>query len=303
MSAKKSFDIGPEKPVARKKASKSARTPAKKSVSAPVRAKRLRERREEEKGRMRGIILAFGVFVFAVVIYGLWRPEVRIQSVEAGTVANGSAIEALVFEAMEGSRYYVIPNNSFFFYPEQKIYSRILDAYPRISSLEISRNGFTGLTISAVDRDTAFLWCGLPTAETFTDCFETDENGFIFARAETVATTSSLLLVRGDINTASTTDSYPLRGQVIGFESLPQILSFVQSLEAFGTPLTAVTIRGDEVDLFAESGTRITFVLGQEAQALKDARAALPTLNLMDGSIDYIDLRFDGKVYLKRKGE
>lgn len=303
MSAKKSFDIGPEKPVARKKASKPARTPAKKSASAPARVKRLRERREDQRGRMRGMVFLFTLFVFGIVIYGLWRPEVRIQRVEAGTIANSEAVESLAYEEMEGTRYYIIPNNSFFFYPEQKIYSRILEAYPRISSLDISRNGFTGLTISAVDRSAAFLWCGLPTAETFTECFETDEHGFIFAKANTLATTSSLLLVRGDINTASTTDSYPLRARVVGFESLPQILSFVQSLETFGTPLTEVSIRGDEVDLFAESGTRITFVLGQEEQALKDARAALPTLNLMDGSIDYIDLRFDGKVYLKRKGE
>jgi|CXWL01.1.fsa_nt_gi hypothetical protein len=301
MSAKKSFDIGREKPTIRKKASRTVRKQSSKKLSAPTRAKRLRERREQGRVRMRGFVLGAFFLLCGLLVYGLWRDEVRIQHVEASTVANSDAIEALTKEAMEGARYYVIPNNSFFFYPEEKILHRILDAYPRIASLEITRNGFTGLTISAVDRNVAFLWCGLPSGETFTECYETDEHGFIFAKAQMRASTSPLLLVRGEIDNASTTNSYPLRARVIGFETLPQILSFVGSLEAFGTPLTAVSIRGDEVDLFAESGTRITYVLGQEVQALKDARAALPTLNLMDGSLEYVDLRFDGKVYLKRK--
>ncbi|HRH24694.1 MAG TPA: hypothetical protein PK109_03875, partial [Candidatus Paceibacterota bacterium] len=60
-------------------------------------------------------------------------------------------------------------------------------------------------------------------------------------------------------------------------------------------------IRGDEADLFVPPGTRVTYVVGQEVEAAKSAEAAFKGLNLVDGSLLYVDLRFDGKVYVKRR--
>lgn len=297
MSARKSFDIGPEKPAA-KKTKVPAKTAKKKAVAQP-RPKRLRERREEEKGRMRTVVFILCLFVVGLALFGLWRPEVRISTVEASGMRDEEGVEALVQETLSGTTHFVIPNDSFFFYPEQQIRMKVMEAYPRIKSLSVVRNGFTGLSLSSVDRETAFLWCGLPE-EVGGECYEADTHGFIFMSAQEFGTTSTHLLVRGYLEAGTSTEMYPLRSRVIGFEHLPKILTFTQSLEAFGTPIDVASIRADEVDLYARSGTRITYVLGHEAQALKDARAALPALNLMDGSVEYIDLRFDGKVYLKR---
>jgi hypothetical protein len=65
----------------------------------------------------------------------------------------------------------------------------------------------------------------------------------------------------------------------------------------------SAVLRADEVDLFIVSGTRITYVLGDEQNAFTLATAAFPQANLADGSVDYIDLRFtgSGRVYLKKK--
>lgn len=297
MSARKSFDIGPEKPAAKK--TKVPVKAAKKKAVAQRRPKRLRERREEEKGRMRTVVGVLCLFVLGLALYGLWRPEIRISTVEASGMRDEEGVEALVQETLAGTTHVVIPNDSFFFYPEQQIRMKVMEAYPRIKSLSVVRDGFTGLTLSSVDRETAFLWCGLPE-EAGGECYEADTHGFIFMPAQEFGTTTSYLLVRGYLESATSTNTYPLRSRVIGYEHLPTILTFTQSLEAFGTPITLASIRADEVDLYASSGTRITYVLGQEAQALKDARAALPALNLIDGSVEYVDLRFDGKVYIKR---
>ncbi len=297
MSARKSFDIGPQKPVAKK--TKAPVKAAKKKAPAPARPKRLRERREEAKGRVRTVGLVLCVLVIGLALFGLWRPEVRISTVEAAGMRDEEGVEKIVTDALTGTNHFVIPNDSFFFYPEQQIRAKVMEAYPRIQSLSVVRNGFTGLSLSSVDRETAFIWCGLPE-ETTRNCYEADAHGFIFMQAQEVGTTSAYLLVRGYLESGTSTDMYPLRSRVIGYEHLPKILSFTQSLEAFGTPIELASIRNDEVDLYARSGTRITYVLGQEVQALKDARAALPALNLMDGSVEYVDLRFDGKVYLKR---
>ncbi len=298
MSARKSFDIGPQKSVV-KKAKTPAKVAKKKVVATATRPKRLRERREEERGRARMIVFVLCLIVVGVALYGLWRPEVRISTVEAAGMRDEEGVEKIVQEALTGTNHFVIPNDSFFFYPEQQIRMKVMEAYPRIKSLSVVRNGFTGLSLSSVDRETAFIWCGLPE-EVDGGCYEADTGGFIFMQAQDMASTTTHLRVRGYLEASTSTDMYPLRSRVIGFEHLPKILSFTQSLEAFGTPIDLASIRNDEVDLYARSGTRITYVLGHEAQALKDARAALPALNLMDGSVEYVDLRFDGKVYLKR---
>ena len=48
------------------------------------------------------------------------------------------------------------------------------------------------------------------------------------------------------------------------------------------------------------SGTRITYVLGDEQNAFAALSSAQSDFNLSDGSVDYVDLRFDGKMYLKK---
>ncbi|MDP1759930.1 MAG: hypothetical protein Q8L01_00440, partial [Candidatus Woesebacteria bacterium] len=65
--------------------------------------------------------------------------------------------------------------------------------------------------------------------------------------------------------------------------------------------VTRVILRGDEVDDMLASGTRVTYVLGNEQNAFTSLVSARENLNLADGSIDYVDLRFDGKAYLKKK--
>ena len=60
-------------------------------------------------------------------------------------------------------------------------------------------------------------------------------------------------------------------------------------------------IRGDEVDILLDSGTRLTYVLGHEEDAYSALKSAHGNFNLLNGSIDYVDLRFSGKVYLKKR--
>ena len=62
-----------------------------------------------------------------------------------------------------------------------------------------------------------------------------------------------------------------------------------------------IVLRGDEVNDYLESGTRVTYVLGNEENAFTALASSKDTLNFSDGSLEYVDLRFDGKVYLKRK--
>ncbi len=247
------------------------------------------------------------------VLYVFWMPALRIQEVKASGYGDIEALETIAHQALKGTYGGMVPRNSFFFYPERAIRAQILDAYPALSAVSISRTGFDALAIKASARVSAFWWCGTPEnlSARIGDCYEADVEGFVFAKAVDLqaeeatssASSNQMLHVYAELDSSSTTESYPLRGRVLGTHTVPEILRFVRAIQAFGIPVASIAIRGDEADLFVEPSTRITYVIGHEREAVKSAEAALKGLNVVDGSLEYIDLRFDGKVYLKRRGE
>lgn len=307
MSAKKSFDV--RRRSAKDSAPKRRRITKSLAKRTPTRTRKktLRERREGTRQAKGFLVFALCMLIVGAVLYLLWRPEVRIAEVRSTAPSLEASIERIALQKMEGAYYLLFPKDSFFFYPEREIEEAILEAYPQISRTSISRMNFTALHVELKSRSTAFLWCGEPAEgeEETRRCFEADEYGFVFASAvdTDTATATEPLLVYAKLDTASTSETYPLRSRVIGTKQIPNILRFSKILESLGTPLRSIAIRGDEADIFTKGDTRVTYVVGKEREATEDARVTLPTLNLMDGSIDYVDLRFPGKVYIKRSGE
>lgn len=295
MSARKSFDLEPRRPSAKKK---QAPKRTKREEPAPRRRKSLRSRREEQQATLRFIVLGVVLVGVGLAVYGLWRPEVRIQSVEAKGVSDKEGVAAVAQEELSGTYYHVLPRDSFFFYPERSVEAKVLAAYPSIAKVRVSRAGLTSLSLEATARMSAFVWCGSPDSAPFgTNCYDADAQGLVFEQSE--ATTSEALRVYADLDG----DGSPLRSRVKGAEHLGDVLRFVTKVRALQLPVVALGFRGDEADLYVGQGTRLTYVLGKERDAYESATAALPKLNLLDGSIEYVDLRFPGKVYVKRVGE
>ncbi|MDO8407938.1 MAG: hypothetical protein Q7S95_01735 [bacterium] len=92
----------------------------------------------------------------------------------------------------------------------------------------------------------------------------------------------------------------PLNATLADAVKLPDAFNFARQLSAFGTAASAVVIRGDEADILLASGTRVTYVLGHEQDAYTALASARASFNLANGSVDYVDLRFPGKVYVKK---
>ncbi len=75
----------------------------------------------------------------------------------------------------------------------------------------------------------------------------------------------------------------------------------MKALRVLNADVRSVDMRSDEADIYTRGATRITYVMGKEQQAANLAATAFPTLNLNDGSLLYVDLRFEGKVFFKKK--
>lgn len=289
MSAKRSWDISPSKRETRPAARPTR--PAPRASGVPLRA-----RRRKARNRILTIAVVLIVLVCTLLIYGLHRPEVRIGRVEAKGI-HAEEISAVALGALSGSSYLVFPNDSIFMYPEEAVRDAVLRAFPDISSVAIGRSGFSAIEVTALPRVLAFTWCGASAAVAGT-CYEADGEGFIFALT---SATSSTLNIYGPL---SRPEAESIGNTVAAASHVPLALQFVRSIEALGANVVSIEIRGDEADLYVGgSNTRVTYVLGQEVEAAGLAASALPGMSLTDGSIEYLDLRFPGKAYVKRRGE
>lgn len=284
--------------------------------SAPPPSGRLRERRKKARKTGLIVLVIFFVLLAGALLYAVWLPALRIQEVQVtGTSADG--VEAVARASLAGRYAYVIPRNSVFFFPKDLMRESVLRAHPEISALSIERASFTSLKLTGTSRAQAFIWCGVSLTDEIPDglCYDTDAEGFIYKPANVststtvLSTGSSTPPTAGDLRIYSSLDRELAEGEspvglhVTRAAAIPNALRFVKAVRGLGIPVTALALRNDEADLWISDSTRITYVLGREDEAAQLAASVMPTLHITDGTIEYLDLRFKGKAYVKRHGQ
>jgi hypothetical protein len=285
------------------------------------------------KQRRRGLI-AFSVLILillGLLLYGLWRPAFRVAHVE---VSGGDATLSTIAEQdMQGSYLGIIPRNSTFFLPINRIRSDILQTHLTFAAVSIGTTGFTSLSITTDARTPVGRWCGMSIASSSAQdtpaqevtpmmqntCYLFDPNGLVYGTAtepwnsQDVSSSSPELVglnpdqtltpyVVFDVLSATTS---PLGATLQNATQLPAIFEFARQLESLGPAVQTIVVRGDEVDFFLMStssavGPRITYLLGDEQNALTALVSAKGQLNLSDPTLEYVDLRFSGRIYFKR---
>lgn len=320
MSERKSWDIAPKpaRPAARPAPEHPVATHAPKLSNGPRRgeAKRATARplREQRKSKRRSFWIVVALLIAALMagaLYIIWLPAVRVNSIAAdGPDADG--VKQVAAKAITGTYWFGVPRNSIFMLPEGQMRAQILNAYPDIEAVSIKGASLRAITIIASPRAAAFVWCGASIDAPPADgsCFNADAAGLIFAQTDaSSASASSTLRIFAPLDRDIAAGDSPIRTHVVASKQIPDALRLVKALRSFGANVSALSIQGDEGDFYLQGPTKIRYVLGHEEQAAELAASTLPKLNLADGSIDYVDLRFvtapgqPGKVYVKRFGQ
>ncbi len=273
----------------------------KKRIEAPRKGPSLRERRERARSRFGFLLLFLMVLCMGAVVYGFWRPEVRVSEIQAKDLPDEEKAVSVLREVIDGKYLGILPRDSIFFYPEEEAITALLHAFPSLESVSIGRNSFSALSIEGVRREVGFLWCGESAVDFSIDsktCYEADEAGFVFA-PHLEAYDPALFPVYGALS-GERSGADPVGASVVGAKHLLTLLLFVEGIKELGVPVLGVYIKDDEAELFVTPETRLIYVLGNEEEAIESAKAALEDLNLLNGSIEYVDLRFSGKLYVKR---
>ncbi len=294
--------------------------------SAARGSERLAARRRRLRRRALIALSIFALLSFGVLIYGFWQPAVRIARVDVQ--GADISLETIARDVIQGSYLGIIPRDSIFFFPASRIRAGILAARTNIAAISISRIGFSGISIKIDNRVPIARWCGSSSASMSSggsslkeavptvngDCYLFDASGFLYATA-----TESFLLKEGrspaiaSSNPDNTVTPFvlfsslqtgvvpPIGATLTDANQLPAVFDFAREIGLSGPSVTTIVIRGDEVDFLLVSGSpRITYLLGDEQNAFTALVSAKAQLNLSDPTLQYVDVRFPGKLYLKR---
>lgn len=264
-------------------------------------SERLTERRRTRRRFHRIALFILFLLLLALAIYGLRQPSVRISHIQV--YGGDSDLMRYATDAMHGTYLGLIPRDSFFFIPEERVRSSILADHPEYAAVSIQRTGFTGVSVAVIGRTAIARWCGVTSLtgsvqQVQEKCYVFDPNGFIFAPVASTTEVRNSFLVYAPLVSEL---SEPIRGTLTDAEKLPTTFDFARRVGTFGASVATIEINEGEVNYYLDNGTRITYLLGQEQQAMTALVSAGSNTDLSDGSLDYVDLRFDGKVYLKRK--
>ena len=264
-------------------------------------SERLATRRRRFRRRIFLASTIFALLLLGAAIYGLQQRAFRVSHI---TVYGGDqSLAALASRAMQGNFFGVIPRDSTFFLPEARMRSLIMAMHPDIAAVSVFRNGLSGLSIKVDYRVPIARWCGDSSASSTSPfpvaapCYLFDASGFIYA-----TTTADAVPVNAfTVYEALATDTPPIGVTLPNASELPAAFDFARQLATFGSPVDSIVLHDSEVDDTLSSGTRIMYLLGSEQDAFSALTSARADFSLTDGSVEYIDLRFPGKIYLKRK--
>lgn len=252
--------------------------------------KRLKERRAVVVRiyTILGLVVLF--LLGGLLIYGAWRPEVRVQEVGisgANTLAPQKVGE-YVKTQIEGRRYALLPKDSIFVLPIHDLEEGLLSAFPLVERAEVERTSFSSVEVHVEERIPRILWCG---ASTSTPCVTGDTKGVLFPGSG-----DGLLYVEGPL----LEEGYVYGNVVFAPGAVMRALSLVDAITERGVLVHKVMfIRPDEVALTLGSGVELYYVLGEEDVIAETLPPILQSEDL--SQLEYIDMRFGKRVYIQRR--
>src|SRR3989344_1776407 len=96
---------------------------------------RLGERRRNRRRRILIASLILLLLLLTVIIYGLQQNAIRVSSINVND--SDSLLSAYAEDAIKGNYFGIIPRNSVFFFPEERIRADILATHSDIAAVSI----------------------------------------------------------------------------------------------------------------------------------------------------------------------
>jgi hypothetical protein len=234
----------------------------------------------------------FRFFIVCLILGGiaglLYMPVFSLQGVEIEGAQHTpvSAVEADIQSMITGYRYLIIPNSHVFLYQEENIREYILQTYPSVETIDISVDRHRIVRVTIADRKPLGVWCT-------DECYLYDTSGVIFKKSFIY---TGALFVRW-----SKEDGEPV--QLLNHVSCKELCTdgmFMDFLKRYR--IEKASMGEHELILTSADGYQIKtgFVASSTMTRIENVLESKPELLK---NIEYIDVRFDNKIFYKEKGE
>jgi len=258
------------------------------------------------------IIVAIGGFSWA----SHWS-EITIQDIRIlGSLAfTDEDIREYIEGEITGRYWGMLSRANVFLYPKWGIESGLLNAFPKLSNVDVSFHDFQSITTYIEERKPHYLWCGEELPEendaVLRQCYFLDLNGIIFTQAPYFSG-NVYFEFYGSVLGQSVREEN-IHEPPLGFSFLPEeefrrVIAFRNSLASFNIQAQKFIARDEgDYEFVIENGAKILFNKEQDFDVLlNNLDAALETEELNeedltgeDSSLEYLDLRFNNRVFYK----
>lgn len=245
--------------------------------------------------------------LFLVVFYFLNAPVMAITGVKVDGAGYTSAtlLESKVKDELQGKYGHLISRANSLFFPRQRIEDDITENFPAVESARVSRSDFHTLSIKITERKPFALWCAgeITAVPGESDkCFFFDKDGFIFTKAS-----DPLPLALLTYSGALSKKDDPIGQRFLTADTLHSLSAFLEFLPALNLkPLFIVAGSSGEIEAHIEGNHKLLLRTGMSYDtALQNLESLFDDASLdwkekgIPATLEYIDLRFDNKVFYK----
>jgi cell division septal protein FtsQ len=260
------------------------------------RSPELTEKRRKRLVRFFVFYIGAGLILAVSLVLLLRIDWFKIKSVEVvgNSVESSKHISDVTKERLSGNYLYFIPKSNFLFYPRRALKGELLNSFKRFEEVGVSYEGDNTLLVDVEERKPLWLWCEDQ------DCYFMDKDGYVFAKAPNFSG-NVYLRASGGLEVQS--------GEVIGSVfagnwNFEELKAFVEAIKENGfVPVGIVITPERDAELLLKNGEVIKLSPTKSLTAAHtDLENALASgLISSEVPLQYIDLRFDNKIFYKAK--
>ena len=228
------------------------------------------------------VLLLAGILAF--VWWFMWGNFWKITNIEIVNAkhTDTNALRQDIDLILQQKKFFIIPNNHIIFLSENMLKKHILETYPSVESVEITKNKDRDLIISILDRKPMGVWCD-------ENCFFFDDQGIAFKSSFNFTGAVFATWVQDTPTALKFYDTVPCISLCIGKD-------FVTFLSQ--NKIKKVSMNNGDLKMFSEYGFYI--------KAIDNSTTTMRNMNLFAKdykgdwkSLQYVDIRFGDKIFYK----
>ncbi len=283
-------------------------------VSGGDRIRELKDKRKKKARFRLGIAIVSVVIILGSVIFISRTRQLQIQSVvvRGNYIVSADDVKKSVQTILDQKYAWIIPKSNVLVYPNAKLRAEIAKQFPRFDSVHLHRENWGTLVIDVEERKSVYLWCDALPSQKDTqnqNCYYVDDRGYIFSRSPSF--TGNVYFIFYGTYTWGANES-PIGKKLFSDEYFKHVIRFKEGIAShgiipYGFVMYSTTVSGFLLSPKFDDGIqKIVFTTSQDLSVLyENLLLALTSADLQKqlreefDSLQYLDLRYDKKVYYK----